>query len=121
MFIPEHDKQANKQDKQDQPMPEIKKNGILLCLYQHTFECDNKMIHCRYILLNIRELQILYVIPVGSTLTEKYFSDIRQIENRWTIISMHSNTIFVSKTDLCNAYMSIHARRMMTSSLFIDS
>ena len=33
---------------------------------------------------------------------------------------VYGHTILILKRDICNAYMSIHPRRMMTSSLFID-
>ena len=35
--------------------------------------------------------------------------------------SMHSPTIFVSKTNICDGYISIHSQRLMVPSPFIDA
>ena len=35
------------------------------------------------------------------------------------IIAVYVHTIFILKTDVCSAYMSIHPCRMMAASLFI--
>ena len=42
---------------------------------------------------------------------------LREWLRKLTVIAMHSHTILILKTDICNAYMSIHPNRM-TSSLF---
>ena len=79
------------------------------------------------------QLQILCVISVGSTFAKRTFSCIRQID-KWffssmltdllgdlTIIIVHGHPILISKIDICRTYMSIHLRRVMASSRFIDS
>ena len=37
------------------------------------------------------------------------------------IVAVHVHTILILKTDIYNAYMNIHPRRMMVSSLFIGN
>ena len=83
--------------------------------------------------LNTRELQILCVVPVGSTVAEKSFFCIRYIDNwlrnsmltdllrDFAIIAVHDHTILIFKIVIYNVYMSIYPRGMMVSSYFIDS
>ena len=78
-------------------------------------------------------VKILCAILIGSTVQERSFSCIWQI-NDWLSISLlkdqlgdfaitavHSHTILILKTDIYSAFMRIHPPRMMSSSLFIDS
>ena len=84
-----------------------------------TFHGTTKKFPVATFCLNIRELQILCVIPVGSTVAERSFSCIRHINN-WlhnsiltdllgdlAIIAVHGHTIIILKADTRNAYVSI--------------
>ena len=82
------------------------------------FVCHNNTV--AKFCMNTRELQILCVIPVGSTVAERSFSFTRPI-NSWlpnsiltnvlgdlAIKAVHGRTILILKTNMCNAYMSIN-------------
>ena len=84
---------------------------------------------------NTQKLLILCVIPkvipVGCSVAEMFFL-VKQIDNWFrnnmltdllvdlAIIAVHRQTILICKTDICNAFMSIHSRRIIGSSFFIE-
>ena len=85
------------------------------------FACDNKTIHYRCILFRHTHdlVKILCAILIGSTVKERSFSCIWQINDRlsisvlrdqlgdFAITAVHSHTILILKTDICHAYISI--------------
>ena len=83
---------------------------------------------------NSRKFQILCVIPVRSKVVDRSFFCIRQNDNWFqnmladllsdyilVLIDVHGQSIFILKTDICNAYMVIHPHRKMTTSILIGS
>ena len=70
-------------------------------------------------------LQIMYIIPVGSMKTRRYFPPIRWF-HKWVrngmltnlfgdlaINAMHGSMILILKTSICNVFMGIHHHKEM--------
>ena len=76
---------------------------------------------------NFRELlKILSVLPIGSTEAEWSFSCVRTwLRSTMTteklsdlaVIAMHCHTVRIHRDQVCDKYMAMHPRRMMSASL----
>ena len=97
-----------------------KRNGIMLCHHQHIFMvnwsdedhfvCDNKMTHCRYILLkHPRTSDTVHHSCRKYVAREVFFNDwlrnnkLTDLLGDLAIIAVHGHTIVILKADMCSA------------------